>query len=188
MDPVRKKGRSSPFSDVTNVPSTGIWISCISLSLAILMLCIVHFAYYIFCYLLVEGSKERKRQRERACFASLSAEQRDERNRRQRELYRKRKAMEKENEAPLQQVNDHQGGTVDSFHDGLPTIVPKDGNVWLFSFVGASFQSIPEQAHNVIPPSTSIDFAGNTNLAIRVSCKHTQCCRNVCVFGRLRLD
>ena len=96
--------------------------------------------------------------------------------------------MEKENEAPLQQVNDHQGGTVDSFHDGLPTIVPKDGNVWLFSFVGASFQSIPEQAHNVIPLSTSIDFAGNTNLAIRVRCKHTQCCRNVCVFGRLRLD
>ena len=59
---------------------------------------------------------------------------------------------------------------------------------WLFSFVSASFQSIPEQAHNVIPLSTSIDFAGNTNLAIRVSCKHTQCCRNVCVFGRLRLD
>jgi len=93
------------------------------------MLCIVHFAYYIFCYLLVEGSKERKRQRDRARFASLSAEQRDERNRRQRELYRKRKAMEKENEAQLQQVNDHQGGTVDSFHDGLPTIVPKYGNV-----------------------------------------------------------
>jgi hypothetical protein len=81
--------------------------------------------------LVVEESKERKRQRERARYASLSAEQRDERNKKQRESYRKRKAMEKENEAPLQQVNDYQGGSIYSCHDGSPTIAPKDGNICL---------------------------------------------------------
>ncbi|XP_025826400.1 uncharacterized protein LOC112901656 isoform X2 [Panicum hallii] len=74
MDPGQEKGSSPPFAILTNVPRTD------------------------------EETKEIKRQRERAHFASLSAEQRNERNKRKRESYRRKKEMcmniENENTMP----------------------------------------------------------------------------------------